>query len=419
MGQEKQSVKTSHRTKTLFCTLLSVSLAVLVGLTSATWQPIRATAAAAVSTSASFEYAPEANSPSPELTIVIEVNVANGADRKHYGLQIWVTEPATNRDWSFSKVLTSCNNLANPTVSELAACDIEITRTRAGVTEPLQLNGISYGLTCCLNLGTAVDYTETTNRVLINDVYTIKLARGAFTTSGVGSSYVVNSYVMGYDLDGSNFGIPGQSPTFEVVPAGTREQQIRDSARRVVSVSHVNPTTVSTRRQIITIDGTNLDTVTEILIDGIKSKVVAQKSNQLRVRAPRGPIGVVDLELKSPVNDVFLAKKLNYGSPPFSKREEGVIIRDFILDSSELSPIMERKIKIWLSRFPELRTLQCTGFTSLPRLASDVVLSTKRGRVACNFAKLQRPELKTEVSQGIEDPRPGSNIRRVRLVLKP
>lgn len=412
-------MKTSNRKKALFGALLALPLAVAVGLSSSTFQPIQASAVPLVSMTASFAYAPEANSPSPELTVVIEVNLPDDPDAKRYGLQLWVTGPGLGEDWSYSKAASSCNNLATPNVSQLAACDIEITRTRGGVTEPLQLNAINYPLSCCLNFGTATNYADATNNILQNDIYTIKLAAGAFNTTGIGSSYAVKSYITGFYSNNTNYGIPGQSPTFEVVAAGTREEQLRLSARRFVTVTDVNPIKVATKKQLITITGTNLETVTEVLVDGIKSKVSSQASNELKVFAPKGPIGLVDLELKSPLNNVLLAKELDYGAPRYSDRKEVLIIRGFGLDSSELTKDMRVKIKKWLKKYPELATLKCTGYTSLPRKASDVALSTKRGKQACNFAKGQLHSIETKVSKGIEDPRPGASIRRVRLVLTP
>jgi hypothetical protein len=83
------------------------------------------------------------------------------------------------------------------------------------------------------------------------------------------------------------------------------------------------------------------------------------------------------------------------------------------------SPKRREKKHVWLAKHPELTTITCTSFTSLPRRTTDVELSTDRGIAACDLALKCRSELDTSVSQGIEDPRPGSNVRRVRLVLTP
>lgn len=412
-------MKTSDRLRAALATVTAIPLAIVLGLTSSSLQPVVAEAVPLVSLTSSFEFTPEANSPSPELSIVVQINTTNAVDEKLYGLQVWVSGPGSGQDWSFSKALTACNNLANPTTQDLASCDIEITRTRAGVTEPLQLNGISYPLSCCLNLGTAQNYAGATNTVLVGDTYNIKLAAGALSTTGVGADYSVKAYVTGFRADNTNFGFLGQSSNFEIVAAGTREAQLRAAARRFVTVTSVDPIKILTRKQIVTIDGANLDSVSEVLIDGTKSTVLSKAATQLKVLAPQGPVGLVDLELKSPLNDVLLVGKLDYGSPAYSKRKEVLVIRGFAMDSNILSKAMKQKIKKWLANHGELGTLSCKGFTSLPRKATDVALSTQRGRQACNFAKTQSSSIEILVRKGIEDPRPGSNVRRVRLVLTP
>jgi hypothetical protein len=110
----------------------------------------------------------------------------------------------------------------------------------------------------------------------------------------------------------------------------------------------------------------------------------------------------------------------SYQSAAVTKSNRAVLIAGgFEHNSRKLTPKMKRKIDRWLAKHPDLKTVTCTGFTSLPRRTSDVKLSTNRGKTACNYAKSERPELTTSASKGKEDPRPGSNVRRVRFVLTP
>jgi hypothetical protein len=94
-----------------------------------------------------------------------------------------------------------------------------------------------------------------------------------------------------------------------------------------------------------------------------------------------------------------------------------LLVGGFDHNSRKLTAKMQARIDKWLAKHSHLSTLACTGFTSLPKLTTDAALSENRGITACRYAKSERPELKTSVSQGIEDPRPGSDVRRVRLVL--
>lgn len=188
----------------------------------------------------------------------------------------------------------------------------------------------------------------------------------------------------------------------------------------VMAAIDVNPTNITVDNEIITILGANLNTVTEVYIGGVKVPIFTQSGNRLQIRAPKGLSGLVDLELKSSLNDVLMTKKLNFGgTAAVGTRKATLIVGGFAHNSRKLTPRMKARIDRWLERNSDLSTLTCTGFTSLPRRTTDVTLSTNRGITACNFSKKQRPEIETSVSQGIEDPRPGSNVRRVRLVLTP
>jgi hypothetical protein len=106
-------------------------------------------------------------------------------------------------------------------------------------------------------------------------------------------------------------------------------------------------------------------------------------------------------------------------TPSIGTTKATLVVGGFAHNSRKLTPKMKNRIERWLDRHSHLGTLACTGFTSLPRRSADVTLSTKRGITACRFSKTQRVELQTSVSPGIQDPRPGSNVRRVRLVLTP
>jgi hypothetical protein len=187
----------------------------------------------------------------------------------------------------------------------------------------------------------------------------------------------------------------------------------------VTLVSPLAPANVTTSRNI-SLFGTNLDTVTEVYVGGKKLRIRKQTANQIDIRLPRGLSGLVDLELKSTLNNLLSPKHFNYGGvAATATRKAKLIVGGFAHNSRVLTPRMKNRIDRWLERNSDLGTLTCTGFTSLPRRTTDVALSTNRGITACKFSKKQRSQLETSVSKGIEDPRPGSNVRRVRLVLTP
>lgn len=222
--------------------------------------------------------------------------------------------------------------------------------------------------------------------------------------------------------DGSDFGstwTKTTGPAATILPITQQSGSAQALSPMVTLVSPLATVNVPGNRKV-SLFGTNFDRVTEVYVGGRKLQILKQTANQIDVRLPRGLSGLVDLELKSTLNNVLSPKHFNYGGlATASTRKAELIVGGFAHNSRKLTARMQARIDRWLERNSDLGTLTCTGFTSLPRRTTDVALSTNRGTTACNFSKRKRPDLETSVTQGIEDPRPGSNVRRVRLVLTP
>lgn len=172
--------------------------------------------------------------------------------------------------------------------------------------------------------------------------------------------------------------------------------------------------------QVVSMFGAYFGGVTEVFIGGVKVEIISSGGSRVDIRIPKGLKGLLDVELKSPLGTLLLKNHLNLGNLPSQNSNKAtLVVGGFEPNSRKLTPTMKAKIERWLIRNSEFSTITCTGFTSLPRTTNDVKLSTKRGASACAFAKKERPDVVSMVSKGIEDPRPGSNVRRVRLVLTP
>ena len=206
------------------------------------------------------------------------------------------------------------------------------------------------------------------------------------------------------------------SRTFTVTGAGTGSGGAGYSPTLThVSTSPAAPISNTAR---VSFFGILFDTVTEVYVGGKKGEILSKGPNQLRIKLPGGLSGFVDVEIRSTLGKLSLPRHFNFGGKTNSNRAK-LIVGGFEQNSRVLTPRMRAEIERWLAKNSSLKTLTCTGFTSLPRRTTDVALSTNRGITSCNFAKRERPELTPIVKTGIEDPRPGSNIRRVRLVLTP
>lgn len=293
------------------------------------------------------------------------------------------------------------------------------------ITEVVDAYTIKFPLTSSATPGTT-DVTDLSPQAtlafaeafeLFSDYSSLQLVDAGGETALVRNS--LNSRVLGR----YTFGMTGGVVTGFVAPTmgnGISGVVPRPSRPQVMSVIEVNPTKIKVAKEIITITGTNLNTVTAVYIGGVRVPIISQSGSKLQVKAPKGLSGLVDLELKSSLNNVLLSQKLNFGGTAADgTRKATLVVGGFALNSRQLTPKMKARISRWLNRNSDLSTLTCTGFTSLPRTIADVKLSTKRGKSACNFSKRQRLELDTSVSQGIQDPRPGLKVRRVKLVLTP
>lgn len=189
---------------------------------------------------------------------------------------------------------------------------------------------------------------------------------------------------------------------------------------QVVVLVSPDPNTQVPRNRVVSLFGTHFDTVTEVFVGGEKVDMRKKSEYQIDINIPGSMSGLVDLELKSPLNNVLSPKHFNLRAlGTSSARGAELSVAGFEHNSRKLTKAMKRKIDRWLKQNPSMSTLTCTGFTSLPKRATDVVLSTKRGSTVCNFAKRKNPDLEIVIRPGVEDPRPGSNIRRALLVLNP
>lgn len=231
-----------------------------------------------------------------------------------------------------------------------------------------------------------------------NQAYDIKLR--TLTTAGVSVATAGISVVIGN---------PPQPPA-----------PVSQAPRQVVALVSPDSNTPVPRNRTVSLFGTHFDTVTEVFVGGKKVEMRKKSAYQIEIVIPSSMSGLVDLEIRSPLNNVLSPKHFNLRAlGTSSARGAELSVAGFEHNSRKLTKAMKKRINRWLKQNPSMSTLTCTGFTSLPKRATDVVLSTKRGNSVCNFAKRKNPDLEIVIRPGVEDPRPGSKIRRALLVLYP
>ena len=208
------------------------------------------------------------------------------------------------------------------------------------------------------------------------------------------------------------------SATTGTPPPPAPSSAVSEAPRQVVTLVSPKSNTSVPRSRVVSLFGTHFDTLTEVFVGGVKVEMRKKSALHIEIIIPRSISGVVDLELRSPLNNVLAPKHFNLGATGTGiAGGTELSVAGFGHNSRKLTPSMKLRIERWLAQNPNLSKLTCMGFTSLPKRSTDVALSTKRGTTVCNYAKRVKPELEAIVSPGVEDPRPGSKVRRALLIL--
>jgi predicted outer membrane repeat protein len=93
-------------------------------------------------------------------------------------------------------------------------------------------------------------------------------------------------------------------------------------------------------------------------------------------------------------------------------------VRGFAANSSRLTAAMRKDLRKLVRQNPGATSVTCKGFTSAPPTPGDARLSRQRGKAVCDFVKRLNPDLTVRVLKGAYEDVPGSQIRRVRVVLR-
>jgi predicted outer membrane repeat protein len=95
-----------------------------------------------------------------------------------------------------------------------------------------------------------------------------------------------------------------------------------------------------------------------------------------------------------------------------------LVVPGFALDSAKLTLRMKKAIRKLVLANPELTTVTCRGFTSLPASARDMKLARQRGKAVCDYILKLNPDLTIKVLKGGHTEKTGSENRRVRIVMR-
>jgi hypothetical protein len=181
------------------------------------------------------------------------------------------------------------------------------------------------------------------------------------------------------------------------------------------TVIDVNPKRITVTDEIVTVFGGGLRGVQDIIVGGTRVPVLSARENYISFRAPKGLSGFQNLELVFAGKSILLERALNFVQ---ADQMVAKVFRGFAANSTKLTRPMKKEIRKFIRANPELTTVVCRGFTSAPATRFDDALAKGRGENVCAYIEKKFPDLTTRVIEGNHTNIPGSNIRRVRVVLR-
>ena len=175
------------------------------------------------------------------------------------------------------------------------------------------------------------------------------------------------------------------------------------------------PSEVSNSDRIVSLFGARLDGATHLMINGSRVEILSNINGKITFRAPPASAGTYDVDVVLPSQTITSAEQLVYLRNVVGPR---VIVAGFATNKTTLTKSMKKEIRQHLKANPGYSTAVCKGFTSGPANAINKKLARQRGQAACDYIVKRNPDLSVRVLKGSHTNKPGSEIRRVRIILK-
>jgi hypothetical protein len=168
----------------------------------------------------------------------------------------------------------------------------------------------------------------------------------------------------------------------------------------------------------LTINGTNLETVSSVTINGVKATIISSTSTTLVVQVPptTDRAGLVDLVIENQKGSFSSSLALNYvsGSP--------VVYAAKKLNlnwPSATSKILTTSQKLKIKSFAKLAAgyikLTCIGdVTGVKSSSSQKAIALARAKAVCSYAKTLNPAIMT-LTSGVQSKSSGKILRTVKL----
>jgi hypothetical protein len=176
------------------------------------------------------------------------------------------------------------------------------------------------------------------------------------------------------------------APPVVIPPSGGGSENVTNPRIRML-VLGISTSKVSTAGgAVVTFTAKNMEGLTEVLVGGVRAKIVLANKTQVKIQMPKHIVGPVTIHFVSPGGTLDLVDAISYvtGTMKSSK----VTIKNFIQENSTLSAAAKKSLRQALTSNPTVKSVTCVGYQSWSYdRPLDAATAIQRAKVACAYLK--------------------------------
>jgi hypothetical protein len=143
---------------------------------------------------------------------------------------------------------------------------------------------------------------------------------------------------------------------------------------------------------VLTFDAKNMEKLTEVLVNGVKAKIISASKTQVKIQMPKHVLGPVTIHFASPNGTLDLVDAVTYVNGVVKANQ--VTIKNFVQESANLSAAAKKSLRSVLEANPGATSVTCVGYQSWSYdRPVDAATALQRAKVACGYLKSLKKSL--------------------------
>lgn len=143
---------------------------------------------------------------------------------------------------------------------------------------------------------------------------------------------------------------------------------------------------------VLTFNAKNMEKLTEVLVSGIKAKIISASKTQVKIQMPKHALGPVTIHFVSPNGTLDLVDAVVYVNGVVKANQ--VTIKNFVQESATLSAAAKKSLRSVLEANPASTSVTCVGYQSWSYdRPVDAATALQRAKVACGYLKSLKKSL--------------------------